>query len=109
MEFAGVEAQLQGGTIDGLSTAIGLQITVEEGRIRQSNFDSYRLCACRTPDVEAYLVDSTRNLRALAKWAFRARLRLLTFWIVPFGSTAGQLSNKGTRQAAAKKFCFCHP
>ena len=40
---AGVEAQLQGGTIDGFSTAIGLQITVAEGRIRQSNFDGYRL------------------------------------------------------------------
>ena len=56
---AGVEAQLQGGTIDGLSTAIGLQITVEEGRIRQSNFDGYRLM--RMPDapmVEAHLLAS---------------------------------------------------
>jgi isoquinoline 1-oxidoreductase beta subunit len=33
----------------GLSTAIGLQITVEDGRIRQSNFDSYRLM--RMPDA----------------------------------------------------------
>ena len=57
---AGVEAQLQGGTIDGLSTAIGLQITVADGRIRQSNFDGYRLM--RMPDaptVEAYLIAST--------------------------------------------------
>ena len=46
---AGVEAQLQGGTIDGLSTAIGLQITVEDGRIQQSNFDDYRLM--RMPDA----------------------------------------------------------
>jgi isoquinoline 1-oxidoreductase beta subunit len=39
----GVEAQLQGGTIDGLSTALNLEITVREGRIVQGNFDSYPL------------------------------------------------------------------
>jgi isoquinoline 1-oxidoreductase beta subunit len=39
----GVEAQLQGGTIDGLSTALGLEITVKDGRIEQGNFDDYPL------------------------------------------------------------------
>jgi isoquinoline 1-oxidoreductase beta subunit len=39
----GVEAQLQGGTIDGLSTALNLEITVEDGRIQQSNFHDYPL------------------------------------------------------------------
>jgi isoquinoline 1-oxidoreductase beta subunit len=39
----GVEAQLQGGTIDGLSTALNLQITVKDGQIEQSNFHNYRL------------------------------------------------------------------
>ena len=39
----GVDAQLQGGTIDGLSTALGLQITVKDGRVQQSNFDDYPL------------------------------------------------------------------
>jgi isoquinoline 1-oxidoreductase beta subunit len=39
----GVEAQLQGGTIDGLSTALGLEITVKDGRVQQSNFDDYPL------------------------------------------------------------------
>jgi isoquinoline 1-oxidoreductase beta subunit len=38
-----VEAQLQGGTIDGLSTALGLEITVENGRVQQSNFHDYPL------------------------------------------------------------------
>ncbi len=57
---AGIEAQLMGGTIDGLSTAIGLEITVENGRIRQSNFDGYPLM--RMPDapiVEAHVLPST--------------------------------------------------
>jgi len=39
----GVEAQLQGGTIDGLSTALNLQITVQGGQIQQSNFHDYPL------------------------------------------------------------------
>ena len=39
----GVEAQLQGGTIDGLSTALNLEITVKDGQIEQSNFHNYRL------------------------------------------------------------------
>jgi isoquinoline 1-oxidoreductase beta subunit len=38
-----VDAQLQGGTIDGLSTALGLEITVEDGKVQQSNFHDYPL------------------------------------------------------------------
>ena len=38
-----VEAQLQGGTIDGISTALGLEITVRDGRVEQSNFTDYPL------------------------------------------------------------------
>ena len=38
-----VEAQLEGGTIDGLSTALGLEITVRDGQVQQSNFDDYPL------------------------------------------------------------------
>ncbi len=38
-----VDAQLQGGTVDGLSTALGLEITVRDGQIVQSNFHDYPL------------------------------------------------------------------
>jgi isoquinoline 1-oxidoreductase beta subunit len=38
-----VDAQLQGGTIDGLSTALGLEITVRNGQVQQSNFHDYPL------------------------------------------------------------------
>jgi len=40
---SGVEAQLQGGTIDGLSTALGLKITFRNGQIVESNFHDYPL------------------------------------------------------------------
>jgi len=38
-----VDAQLQGATIDGLSTALGQEITVKDGQIQQSNFHDYPL------------------------------------------------------------------
>jgi isoquinoline 1-oxidoreductase beta subunit len=53
----GVDAQIAGGTIDGLSTAINLEITVEEGRIVQSNFNAYRLLqTAHAPDVEVEIL-----------------------------------------------------
>jgi isoquinoline 1-oxidoreductase beta subunit len=39
----GVEAQMQGGTIDALSTALNLKITVKDGQVVQSNFHDYPL------------------------------------------------------------------
>jgi isoquinoline 1-oxidoreductase beta subunit len=38
-----VEAQLQGGTIDALSTALELEITVKDGQVEQHNFSNYPL------------------------------------------------------------------
>ncbi len=38
-----VHAQVEGGTIDGLSTALGLEITVRDGQVVQSNFHDYPL------------------------------------------------------------------
>ncbi len=38
-----VQAQLQGATIDGISTALGLEITVTDGQVQQGNFDDYPL------------------------------------------------------------------
>ncbi len=43
-----VDAQLEGGTIDGLSTALGLEITVKDGQVQQSNFDDYPLARIAT-------------------------------------------------------------
>lgn len=56
----GVIAQLQGGTVDGLSTALGLEVTVADGRIQQHNFHDYPLMRMAdAPTVETYLMPST--------------------------------------------------
>lgn len=58
----GVRAQMEGGTIDGLSTALFQEITVKEGRVVQSNFHDYPLLRmAEAPDVEVHIVDSTAD------------------------------------------------
>ncbi|NKB36966.1 MAG: molybdopterin-dependent oxidoreductase [Gammaproteobacteria bacterium] len=57
---SGVEAQISGATIDGISTALGLEITVEEGRVKQSNFTDYPVLRLSdAPDVEVHIMKST--------------------------------------------------
>ncbi|MFT3807380.1 xanthine dehydrogenase family protein molybdopterin-binding subunit [Arenimonas sp.] len=47
------EAQVQGGLIDGLSAAMYGEITIENGRVQQSNFHDYRLCTlAETPPIQ---------------------------------------------------------
>lgn len=59
----GISAQMQGGTIDGLSTALNLEITIRDGRVEQSNFDGYPLAtmAQMPKDIEVLIVDSTES------------------------------------------------
>jgi isoquinoline 1-oxidoreductase beta subunit len=55
----GVEAQMMGATIDGLSTALNLRITVKDGRIEQSNFPDYPLLRMAdAPDVEVHILET---------------------------------------------------
>jgi len=55
----GAEGQFMGSTLNGLSAALNLQITVKDGRIEQSNFPDYPLLRmAAAPDVEVSLLDS---------------------------------------------------
>jgi isoquinoline 1-oxidoreductase beta subunit len=55
----GLDAQLSGGTIDGISTVLNLEITVKDGKIQQSNFPNYRLLPMAdAPDVEVDVVQT---------------------------------------------------
>jgi isoquinoline 1-oxidoreductase beta subunit len=57
---SGSEAQVQGGVIDGLSAALYGQITVDRGRVRQRNFNDYRLVRMsEAPSIEVHFVRSS--------------------------------------------------
>jgi len=58
----GVKAQIEGGSMFGLSAAMREAITIKDGAIQEQNFNSYRVA--RMPDspiFETYLVESHRE------------------------------------------------
>jgi isoquinoline 1-oxidoreductase beta subunit len=55
----GIEAQMMGGTIDGLSTALNLEIRIDGGRVTTENLTDYPLLrSAQAPDVDVYVVPS---------------------------------------------------
>jgi isoquinoline 1-oxidoreductase beta subunit len=58
-----VEAQMMGGTLDGVSTALNLAVTVKEGQVQQHNFPDYPpMHMAQSPQsVEVHIVESTEN------------------------------------------------
>ncbi|MFT3792628.1 MAG: molybdopterin-dependent oxidoreductase [Rudaea sp.] len=76
----GLEAQAIGGTIDGLSTALKLGITLKEGKVQQSNFGDYPLLRMgQAPDdVEVVVVDSGHEPSGAGEMALPSALPALT-------------------------------
>jgi len=55
-------AQIQGGTVFGITAILYNQITFAAGRVEQSNFNNYRILRINeTPAIEAHVVASTEN------------------------------------------------
>lgn len=59
----GLEAQLQGATMDALSTALNLAITVKDGKVQQAGFRDYPIAATQPMpyEVETVIVPSTAD------------------------------------------------
>jgi len=54
-----VMAQLQGGLIFGLTAALYGEITIDKGRVQQSNFNNYRMLRIdQVPNIEVHLIES---------------------------------------------------
>jgi isoquinoline 1-oxidoreductase beta subunit len=54
-----VVAQLQGGLIFGLTAALYGEITIDKGRVQQSNFHNYRMLRIdQVPNIEVHLIQS---------------------------------------------------
>jgi isoquinoline 1-oxidoreductase subunit beta len=53
------KAQIEGGAIFGITAALYGAITIKQGRVEQSNFDSYQMLRIdEAPMIEVYLIDS---------------------------------------------------
>ena len=58
----GLRAQLEGGTMFGLSAALMSEITIADGRVEQSNFNDFpTLRMAQAPKVEVHLTPSTES------------------------------------------------
>ena len=60
--LSAAENEFEGAVMDGLSTMMGLEVTMEKGRIEQKNFDSYPILRIEhAPEVEVYFIDSDHS------------------------------------------------
>jgi isoquinoline 1-oxidoreductase beta subunit len=59
VNLSGAENQCQGAVVDAFSTMMGLEITFENGRVEQHNFDRYPIVRIdQAPDVEVHFIES---------------------------------------------------
>ncbi|HEY6124010.1 MAG TPA: molybdopterin cofactor-binding domain-containing protein [Steroidobacteraceae bacterium] len=59
VNMSGANNQCEGGVIDGFSTMLGLEITMENGRVEQSNFHQYPILRIADqPKVEVFFIQS---------------------------------------------------
>jgi isoquinoline 1-oxidoreductase beta subunit len=59
INMSGATTQVQGAVIDGYSTMVGQKITMEKGRIQQSNFNDYPVLRIpNAPEVDVHFIQS---------------------------------------------------
>ncbi|MHC2109428.1 xanthine dehydrogenase family protein molybdopterin-binding subunit [Methylobacterium sp. CM6246] len=57
-----VRAQIEGGLVFGMTAALYGEVTLDKGRVQQSNFNTYRMLRMdETPPIEVHLVDSDQK------------------------------------------------
>jgi isoquinoline 1-oxidoreductase subunit beta len=57
-----ITAQLQGGLVFGLTAALWGEITIDKGRVRQSNFNDYRMLRIdEVPNIEVHVIKSSED------------------------------------------------
>jgi isoquinoline 1-oxidoreductase subunit beta len=55
-----VRAQIQGAIIFGITAALYGEITLKNGRVEQTNFDTYQMLRVNeAPTIEVHIIDST--------------------------------------------------
>jgi len=57
-----IMAQLEGGLIFGLTAALWGEVTIDKGRVRQSNFNDYRMLRIdEAPNIEVHVIKSSED------------------------------------------------
>jgi len=68
INMSGATSQVEGAVIDGLSTMMGQKITMENGRIQQSNFHDYKVLRISdSPNVDTHFIQSDYNPTGLGE------------------------------------------
>lgn len=71
MNLSGAENQVEGSIVDAISTAMGLQITVANGAVQQSNFHDYPILRLSdTPEIETHFISTPFETTGLGEPAF---------------------------------------
>jgi isoquinoline 1-oxidoreductase beta subunit len=87
-----VQAQVQGAVIFGISAALYGQITLKDGRVEQTNFNSYRVLRMNeAPAIEVYIVQNTEPPGGMGEPGTSAIVPAITNAI--FAATGKRLRN----------------
>ncbi|MCP5145005.1 MAG: xanthine dehydrogenase family protein molybdopterin-binding subunit [Gammaproteobacteria bacterium] len=71
VNMSAAENQCEGGVLDAISTMMGLQITMENGRVQQTNFHQYPVLRMhKAPRVHAYFIQSENTPTGAGEPAF---------------------------------------
>lgn len=71
VNLSSAENQCQGSVVDALSTAMGLKITFENGRVEQQNFDAYPILRIdKAPQIDVHFLDTDYSPTGCGEPAF---------------------------------------
>ena len=71
INMSGAENQCEGCVIDGISTMMGLELGIENGRIQETNFDRYPILRMgKQPQVETHFIQSDYTPTGVGEPAF---------------------------------------
>ena len=69
-----IVAQLQGGLIFGLTAALYGEITIDKGRVQQSNFNDYRMLRIdQVPNIEVHVIKSGEDPGGIGETGMHGR------------------------------------
>ena len=97
-----VQAQIQSATVFGITAALHGEITLKDGRVEQTNFDSYQMLRMdEAPAIEVYIVPSSEPPGGMGEAGTSAIVPAVTNAI--FAATGKRLRKLPVDPAALKK------